>query len=279
MTAGEWQAEAAMRMRLLTVAVIVALVAPCAADARDVDLLALDESNTLLRFDATRPGDVTATKVHGTSGTLIGIDHRPANRLLYGISTTNDVYTIDRASGAAKLLSTLTVAFDAGGRSGFDFNPQADRLRLLGGNGQNLRVHVDLGAAATDGPLRYAAQDPNAGKRPAIAGAAYTSSVAGAPATKLFDIDSDLDVLALQDPPNDGVLVTIGPLGVDFGAGAGFDIATERGVDRAFGVSGSMLYEIDLASGTAHPVGAVGAPAGANLIGLTVVPARESEQH
>jgi hypothetical protein len=267
-----------MWMRLLIVALVFATLTPFAAAARDVELIALDESNTLLRFTSARPGDVTATKVSGVNGMLIGIDHRPANRLLYGVSSSNDVYEIDRAAGAASVVSTLTVAFDAGPRSGLDFNPQADRLRLVGANGQNLRVHVDLGAAATDGPLRYAAKDPNAGKRPAIAAAAYTNSVANAPTTKLFDIDSDLDVLALQDPPNDGVLVTIGPLGADFGPLAGFDIVTERGVDRAFAVSGSVLYQIDLATGAATALGAVGAPAGVSLIGLTVVPPPEIDR-
>jgi hypothetical protein len=260
-----------MRMRLLLVAGIV-LATPQLAHARDYELLALDASNTLLRFSSGRPADVTATRVHDVAGTLIGIDHRPANGLLYGLSHANDLYTIDAGSGAATLVSTLTVAFDGGPRSGFDFNPQADRLRLLAASGQNLRVNVDLGATAIDAPLRYAATDPNAGRRPAIAAAAYTSSVANAPSTKLFDIDADLDVLALQDPPNDGVLVTVGPLGTDFAPLAGFDIVTDEGEDRAFAVTGSMLYAVDLTSGAAHSLGTVGVPSGTNLIGLAVVP-------
>lgn len=265
------------RARLVAVALALALAltASPAGDARAVEIVALDESNTLLRFDSAEPSNVTVVAVRGVSGTLIGIDQRPANRLLYGLSTTNDVYTIDRGSGAATSVSTLTVAFDGGARSGFDFNPQVDRLRVVGGNGQNLRVHVDLGATATDAPLRYAAADPNAGKRPAIAAAAYTNSVADAPATKLFDIDCDLDVLALQDPPNDGVLVTIGPLGADFGPLAGFDAVREGGSDHGFAVSGSTLYEIDLATGKARALGAVGAPPGTNLIGLAVLSGTE----
>jgi len=106
----------------------------------------------------------------------------------------------------------------------------------------------------------------------AIAAIAYTSSVPDAPATKLFDIDSDLDVLAVQDPPNDGVLVTIGPLGVDFDALAGFDIVTEHGVDRAVAASRGVLYEIDLATGTARALGPIGAVSAALIIGLTILP-------
>lgn len=263
-----------VRATIPSVIVILVAAAACTAEARDFELIALDESNTLLRFDSARPADVTVTKVRGVNGTLIGIDHRPTNQLLYGVSTANDVYTIHRASGVATSISTLTIAFDAGARSGVDFNPQTDRLRLVGGNGQNLRVQVDLGAAAADAPLRYASGDPNAGRRPAIAAAAYSNSVANAPTTKLFDIDSDLDVLVLQEPPNDGVLMTIGPLGADFGPSTGFDIVTEHEVERAFAVSGSTLYEIDLVTGAAHPLGAVGGPADGNLIGLTVVPGR-----
>ena len=256
-------------MRAVIAALMLATAMPSAVAARDVEMIALDEANTLRRFSSARPAEVTTTKITDVAGTLIGIDYRPANRLLYGVSSSNDIYTIDPSSGVARSISTLTVAFDAGPNSGFDFNPQADRLRLVGSNGQNLRVNVDLGAAAADAPLRYAAGDRNAGKRPAIAAAAYTNSVANAPATKLFDIDSDLDVLALQDPPNDGVLQTIGPLGADFGPRAGFDIVTEGGIDRAFAVAESVLYEIDLATGAATRVGVVAGPAS---IGLTIVP-------
>ena len=211
-------------------------------------------------------------KLGGVGGTLIGVDLRPSDRLLYALGSTNDLYRIDLSTGAAKLLSTLTLPFDAGSRSGLDFNPQTDRLRLVGGNGQNLRVNVDLGAAASDTPLRYASNDPHAGTRPTIAAAAYTNSVKNAETTKLFDIDAGLDVLALQDPPNAGVLATVGPLGADFGPLAGFDIVTENGADRAFAVAGSVLYEIDLATGSAHSLGTVGTPEGADLIGLAVVP-------
>jgi Domain of unknown function (DUF4394) len=264
-----------MRIAIIAVTTALVLAAPRTAGARDYELVALDGANTLLRFDSAHPGDVSVTKVRGIGGTLVGIDHRPSNRVLYGVSTTNDVYTIDVTSGVATLVSTLTIAFDAGARSGVAFNPQTDRLRLVGANGQNLRVNVDLGAAAADAPLRYAPTDPNAGKRPAIAAAAYSNAVPSALTTKLFDIDAELDVLALQDPPNDGILTTIGPLGVDFAPLAGFDIVSEQGTDQAFAVSGTGFYEIDLTSGKARQLGSVGGAAEGGLIGLTVVPASD----
>jgi len=139
-----------VRIGMSIIAAVLAVASPSRLDARDFQLLALDDANTLVGFDSARPGDATVTNLHGVRGTLIGIDVRPANRLVYGISSANDVYTIDPTTGVARVISTLTVPFDAGPRSGIDFNPQTDRLRLVGGNGQNLRVHVDLGAAAVD---------------------------------------------------------------------------------------------------------------------------------
>jgi hypothetical protein len=192
---------------------------------------------------------------------------------LYGITTTQDLYVIDADSGDARWISSLTLGFEGSERSGFDFNPQADRLRLLAASGQNLRVHVALGAVATDGPLAYAAGDRHAGERPNVTAVAYTDNVPEAPVTRTFDLDWKLDVLALQEPPNDGELQTVGPLGVDFGPLGGFDIYTERsGLERAYAVSGATLYAIDLATGAATRLGQVG-DGGTPLIGLALVPA------
>jgi len=189
---------------------------------------------------------------------LIGLDARPADGRLYAVAVTNDVYRIDPASGAAELISTLTVPFDGDVHSGVDFNPQADRLRLVSDAGQNLRVNVMLGATAVDRPLAYGPRDPNAGRRPHVTAAAYSNNVKDAPTTKLFEVDYDLDALVLQEPPNDGVLATIGPLGVDAGPLCGFDILTEHGADQAWAACGASLYRVDLGTGRATPAGTVG---------------------
>ena len=89
-----------------------------------------------------------------------------------------------------------------------NFNPQADRLRVVSKAGQNLRLNPDTGAAAgneADGPLAYATQPPadaNAGKQPGVTGAAYTNNVARTTSTVLYDVDTTQDVLAIQNPPN-----------------------------------------------------------------------------
>jgi len=234
-------------------------------------LVALTDDNTLVRFRSDRPAEAQAVKVTKVSGTLVGLDRRPANGQLYAVTATSDLYTIDPATGAGRAVGTLTVAFDGGARSGFDFNPQSDRLRLVGGQGQNLRVHPDLGAAASDGSIAYARGDRHFGKKAVVAGVAYTRSVKGATSTKTFDLDAAQDVLALQEPPNDGRLTTVGPLGADFDALAGFDIFTEpSGREVAFAVSGGVLYAIDLETGKAAPLGALGAGTRV-LVGLTIL--------
>lgn len=256
---------------VLAIAVVASAVATASEGEGGARLVGLAGDNTLLEFRSERPQEVARLAVRGVSGRLLGIDVRPADGRLYAVSDTYDLYTIDPATGVSELTSTLTAAFDGGARSGVDFNPQTDRLRLVGSNGQNLRAHADLGAAAADRSVAYRAGDPNFGRRAALAAAAYTRALAGTPETQLFTIDSDLDVLALQDPPNDGTLSTVGALGSDFSPFSGFDIATDaRGRDHAFAASGSQLYSIDLASGAARSLGRIG-DGQTDLLGLAVL--------
>ena len=77
--------------------------------------------------------------------------------------------------------------------------------------------------------------------------------------------------MVLQEPPNDGTLLTVGPLGVDFGPLGGFDIITDSsGVDSAFAVSGSTVYTINLETGAATTLGAIG-DGSVNLAGLAAI--------
>jgi hypothetical protein len=249
----------------------LALAAAATASAADPTLAALTEDGVLIVFSAARPGEVRTVRVVGVSGRLAGIDRRPANGRLYGVTTAGDVYTIDPSSGAAAPVSTLTLPFNGGSRSGVDFNPKTDRLRLVGADGQNLRANVDNGATAADRSLAWAREDPHFGEAPAIAGTAYTNSVPGADTTDMFDLDAAHDCLLRQDPPNDGTLTTVGPLGVHLPPEAGFEIVTDAsGRNRGFAAFSSTLYEIDLATGAATSLGTIGGASG-SIVGLTLV--------
>jgi hypothetical protein len=233
------------------------------------EMVGLTDSNTLVRFSADAPGAGEVLEVRGVEGTLLAVDVRPATGELYGLASSNRLYTIDLDTGRATQVSRLSEAFNAGGRSGMDFNPTVDRLRLTGANGQNFRVNVDTGEVIVDGDLAYVDGDANAGTRPQITASAYTNSVDGAETTELFNIDSGLDLLVLQDPPNDGGLQTRGALGIEIGERAGFDIATGPDGDTAYLLTNAQLYLIDLESGAATALGAV---MEARYQGLAVLP-------
>lgn len=227
---------------------------PMAMIPSQADLVALGSGNrlTFIRStDASVQGSLTVT---GVSGSLIGINVRPANRLLYGLTDANILYTINLQTGAATVASTLSVPFTAGTLSGMDFNPVPDRLRLVGANGQNFRINVDTGEVIQDRPLAFGPMELQ-GSRPAVTAAAYTNNVAGTQSTRLLNIDGERNLLLFQNPPNEGVQMPIGPLGVNFGPVGGFDIRTVGGVDTGFAIGGSTLYRIDLNTGRATSVG------------------------
>jgi Ca2+-binding RTX toxin-like protein len=253
-------------------------------------LFGLTKGNVLVGFDPASPDQATTIGVTGVDGNLIGIDVRPADGMLYGVTDTNKIYTINTNTGAATLKSTISpISFNAGQQSGVDFNPVPDRLRLNGSNDQNLRVNVDNGQVVDgdtiqggiqpDGMLAYAPNDPNFKVDPNITAAAYTNAFPGGPSpartTQLLGIDFGRDILVLQNPPNAGTLTTIGSLGVDFGPTAGFDIfSPTNGVNIAYAVSGSTLYNINISTGAATALGTVG-NGSFNFIGLAAVPVPE----
>jgi hypothetical protein len=262
----------AISLGLLAVSTVLpgAMVASIAAEMDTVPLIALTADGALIAFPANRPGDAVRTAVVGVQGTLLGIDYRPADGRLYGVTTTGDVYTIDPSTGAGTLVSTLTRPFLGGRGSGLDFTPKADRLRLVSENGQNLRVNVEIGATAVDGTLAYAPADRHYGARPTIAAVAYTNNIAGALTTEMYDLDAALDALVRQEPPNDGILLTVGPLGVDVPPQAGFEIVTDtEGKDTAIAAFGATLYRVDLATGAATSLGAIGGAPGP-VVGLSI---------
>ena len=233
--------------------------------AQGISFVALTDSNFLVK--GNNDGKIIPVQVQGANGNLLAIDYRPANGMLYGITST-EVYTINEVTGVASKVSTLSMALNVGLESGVDFNPVVDRLRVVGSNDQNFRINVETGAVAVDNNLNYAAGDRNAGQNPSITAAAYTNSFAGGPdpsrTTVLYGIDYDRDVLTIQNPPNAGTLQTVGALNVDFDRVGGFNIS---GRNKALAVSNSTIYEIDLRGGRTIKI-AMLPPA--KYVGLTV---------
>jgi hypothetical protein len=259
----------------LAVAAVTCALTPAAAVAADAEarsVVALGPDSTLVLFTTANPKKARVLKLRGAARPLLAIDARPADGKLYGLDDEDGIVTISLPDGVVTPVVKLKMPFGGGEASGFDFNPQADRLRIVGPSGQNLRVSLPVGAVAMDGKLAFGAGDPQAGRTPAVTAVAYTNAYDKAPTTVMFDIDAGADVLLRQDPPNDGVLQTVGPLGVDCGAAAGFDIVSPRaGVDEGYAVCGTTLYRVNLESGRLSAVGPIGAPV-ARYLSLAVLP-------
>ncbi|ELR98184.1 DUF4394 domain-containing protein [Gloeocapsa sp. PCC 73106] len=153
--------------------------------AVDAKFIALTDNNMLMSFDPTNLTQVESIAVTGLSGTLLGIDQRPFDGMLYGLTTTNQIYTIDPETGVGTLVSTLNQPFSGGA-------PVPDRLRLVGSNNENFRINVDTGEVTIDTAVVYAMGDANEGANPDITGSAYINSFAGSTSTALYNLDSTL---------------------------------------------------------------------------------------
>ncbi len=223
----------------------------------------LTANNKLLNFALNNPNAVMEKTITGllVDEKFIGIDYRLRTTMtnsgkLYGLTNKANLYTINTDTGMANLITSLKPATGSsfttldGTSFAVDFNPTADRLRVISNNGQNLRINVDTGDTIKDGDINGIADAK-------VTAAAYTNSFAtpiSTLATELFDLDQIGKTLTKQNPPNAGTLNLIGNLGVNLGIDNGFDIAGgDNGLALAAvsGASGpSVLYRIDLNSDT-----------------------------
>jgi hypothetical protein len=240
-----------------------------ALSVRAETIVALTSGNRLLSFDHATPGTITSTlQLTGLQPgeTLLGLDFRPATGGLYALGSTSRLYLLDTTTGEAKLvgLMAFTPALN-GTRFGFDFNPAVDRIRVTSDADQNMRLNPDTGAVAgTDTNLQFAASDVNAGVNPNVVGSAYSNNFIGATITVLYDIDSNVNALLIQNPPNGGTLNTMGSLGFDVADEVGFDISGVSGA--AYASLSTNLYSINLQSGLATLIGGIGGPGPVALI-------------
>jgi Domain of unknown function (DUF4394) len=230
----------------------------------------LTDDGRLVRFRIDSP-DRARTLGHiagfaGSDTTLVGIDFRVQDGLLYGVGNAGGVYTIDTTTARLTLSNPLTVPLN-GTFFGVDFNPAADRLRIISDAGQNLAHNVNAGGVtAVNATLTYTAPPAAPVAAPGVTAAAYTNNDLNQPgtATTLFDLDTTMDQVVIQSPPGNGILVATGRLGVDVNPSAGFDIFTRlsRGVavsNTAFATfavgDSNWLFHIDLLTGKALHVG------------------------
>jgi hypothetical protein len=271
------------RFHLLSIGFVPALFAAgCPTNTR-YEARALTSTGSLVSFNTGDPATLEATvAVSGLPAgeTLEQIRYRPADGLLYGVTSANHVGRVDPASGVVTLVGAA--AFDSGVLADpvMAVDPVADELRLVSPE-VNLRVSPATGALVAIGAVTFfAGADPHAGAVPQLAAAAYDHTSTSTSTLYALDVgtaslvqlgDALADTTASVDT---GTLHTIGALGTPFSVNGGFDIEQKNGDAFAVltpGGAPSALYTVNLSLGTATLVGTLGGGT-LTVISLAIVP-------
>ena len=248
----------------------------------------LDNTHQLIKVKVAAPDKIVEQKALSglaTGETLVGIDYRVAYGVLFALSDQGQLYSID--TGTGKLTATGPV-LPAGtlkkGQFGFDFNPVADRIRVVNEHGQNLRLHPETAAlASVDPELKYADKDANFGKKPAVVAAAYTYNQQDSTLTTNYAIDKTHGTLVTQGSkegttpavsPNTGQLFTVGSLGLQSLQQISFDISDLSNLSfmavSTTAEPASTLYQLDLQTGQNKKLGTLAK--GQSLLGMAIEP-------
>jgi hypothetical protein len=244
------------KMKIVAIAGALAASSIVATTAQAGWIIGLVDGKSIVTIDPATRKVASKADIKG-AGTIIGIDVRPADGMLYGVASDGAIVTIDAKSGQATAKSKLSEMLKPGVTAIVDFNPVADRMRVMGSDGTSLRVNVEDGKATVDGSHKYKDGDANAGKTPRIVAGAYTNSVKGTQATTLFNIDAATGALVTQAPPNDGILNTVGSLGMAVTGPVAFNIVPDGEANNAWLVTGGALYSVDLKTGKATMAGKI----------------------
>lgn len=257
----------------------------------------LTAKHELIRFDPAEPDkilDRVAISGLADGDELRGIDYRVHRGVMYALGKSGQLYTVDTDSGELTRVGDGKLPLDLpDGALDFDFNPAADRIRVVAETGLNLRLHPDTGAAVDFDPdrdgfqpdrsLTYVFNDRFIGQTPSVSAAAYTYNSDDEKLTTNFAIDRERGTLAIQGTregtqppvsPNLGVLTTIGDLGTGALAEVSFDISdvdnTALAALRVEGGDKTELYRVNLDLGRAVLIGTIGD--GEPLRGLAIEP-------
>jgi hypothetical protein len=259
-------------LRLAGVLVLAGFAVPAPASALVLGVTATAEPR-LVSFDPATPGTILgAPRISGleVGETVHGADLRPATGTLTLLTTAVTgaarIRTLDAGTGevgpAIALVADPTdstspyVGMNVANGVGVDFNPVPDRMRVVTAAGESFRINPSNGNVTTDGAL-------NPGS-PAAIGAGYTNSYPGATATTLYDIDDATDLLAIQNPPNNGTLTPVGALGIAPAnpQDLSFDISPAGNTGylaaRVGAAATTGFYTVNLSTGAVTLVGTAG---------------------
>lgn len=226
----------------------------------------------LVRFNAEAPDNVESVGniMVGNGETVVGLDFRPgeANGELHAITSTGRSLIVDPDTAMVTEIQPITGegTTPEGDLFGVDFNPAANALRIIDNDGLNLRVPPAALVAPAPAEAVNTFVDGRMGYLQGVTAAAYTNPnpPAMGGTTELFVIDTDNDTLYLQNPPNNGILVERGDLGVDASAAPGYDIVQVGDTNEHYALltvgTTTSLYSLNATTGAATLIDAL--PAG-----------------
>lgn len=274
------------KAKVLWSVVLAGLALLSAACEQQRPAYALTSTGRILGFDAAKPTKIDSdVRVSGlpTDESLVQIDYRPASDSYYCLTSERRLCTVSPETGAVRIVNATAFTTETLVGPVIDFNPAADRLRVIASE-QNLRVNPSDGSLVTaDTDLFFDGDDVNDGRTPQLAAIAYDRNQSGATATTLFGLDVTTQSLVrvgskngTPESPNSGRLFTIAALGVAFTGSAGFDIEPDG--DTAYAVlaasgAGAALYRINLSNGSADRVDVID-DGDRSIISLTIGPER-----
>lgn len=258
----------------------LAALALTAGAAHGANLVGLTSSNEIARIDTGNIAGATRTAITGLAAgdRFVGIDLRPSDNRIYGITLSNQIYTIDEFSGAATFVAALSAPVVSGSLGwGIDFNPVADfsgaaSLRFVSTAGHNFAVNASTGVVGN-------AANTIAGGYSAVSYSNSNPLPPGAlPSTALYYIDSSNDRLAVATSAfNTPTITPVGSLGIDVLQANGFEVLGNGQAFAALNVdAGSSLttglYGINLGTGAAMLLGQFNGTLSGLTLSVSAVP-------
>ncbi|MBC8009045.1 MAG: DUF4394 domain-containing protein [Burkholderiales bacterium] len=264
------------RLHTLGLAAILGLASAPAAQA--FEFWAVNIDNQLVRYDSSAPGTALGLSTEITGLRLSdGVTADPSGQItdltfvgstLYGLDGNANLYTLNRANGAATFVSGnfSPAGFDLG----MAYDSFTGGLRIVTDDGENFSATLD--GVFTAGPSVSVISgfgDANQGASLAFSGLALDIDFGTG-----YAFDANLDTLFLTNDANFEIFSTIGALGDNFTAMASFDFVDGATLLGALSTDGfnSGLYTVNTTTGQATLVGGFGTGIQALAIDPSVIP-------
>jgi hypothetical protein len=164
-----------------------------------------EATNQIVVFSTDTPGTLIDTlNVTGLNPgeLLVSIDIRPKTAQLYGVGVSGRIYVINPHTGQATVVGTGPWSTLPGMTFGADFDPVADRLRVVTTTDDNISFNPDTGEMTILPQLQL---------NPTIAEIAGKTRFGDE--MHLFGIDTASDSLVEIYPPDSGGISPLSPLG------------------------------------------------------------------